>query len=132
MNNVNHPAHYNSGKIEVIDYIEDQQLDFCLGNVIKYVSRAGKKDPQKKQEDLEKALWYLERELGLNKDANAVKKPLLFADWLRTASDDCIASKFCYIDNDGMWHSMLSGKEFVTKEEVYEDNLELLSTEVII
>ena len=130
MNNVNHPAHYNSGKIEVIDYIEDQQLNFCLGNVVKYVSRAGKKDPQKKQEDLEKALWYLERELGLNKDANAVKKPLLFADWLRMASDDDIASKFCYIDNDGMWHSMLSGKEFATKEEAYKDNIIWLYAEV--
>ena len=58
---VNHPSHYTSGCIEVIDYIEDQGLNFHLGNVIKYISRAGKKDPEKKIEDLEKAAWYLNR-----------------------------------------------------------------------
>lgn len=61
--NVENPSHYNSGKIEVIDFIEDQKLGFCLGNVIKYVSRAGKKDSSKTIEDLEKAKWYLEREI---------------------------------------------------------------------
>lgn len=60
---VENPSHYNSGKIEVIDFIEDQKLGFCLGNVIKYVSRAGKKDSSKTIEDLEKAKWYLEREI---------------------------------------------------------------------
>lgn len=60
---INNPQHYNSGKIEVIDFIEDQSLNFNLGNVIKYVSRAGKKDPEKYKEDLEKAKWYLEREI---------------------------------------------------------------------
>lgn len=58
---VNRPSHYTSGKIEVIDFIEDQQLDFCLGNTVKYVARAGKKDPNKTVEDLEKARWYLNR-----------------------------------------------------------------------
>ncbi|MDY2737114.1 DUF3310 domain-containing protein, partial [Intestinibacter sp.] len=48
MDKVNHPAHYNTGKIEVIDYIEDQDLNFHLGNVVKYISRAGKKDPATK------------------------------------------------------------------------------------
>ena len=41
--NVSHPSHYTDGKIEVIDFIEDKKLGFNLGNVIKYVSRAGKK-----------------------------------------------------------------------------------------
>lgn len=59
--NVNHPSHYNDGKIEVIDYIEDQNLNFHLGNVVKYVSRAGKKDKDKTIEDLKKARWYLDR-----------------------------------------------------------------------
>ena len=130
MNNVNHPAHYNSGKIEVIDYIEDQQLDFCLGNVIKYVSRAGKKDPQKKREDLEKALWYLERELGVNKNSKAKEALLNRVDLIRTASDDDIACKFCYVDQFGIWHSILSGKEFATKEEAYKDNIIWLYAEV--
>lgn len=58
---VNHPTHYNSGKIEVIDFIEDQKLGFHLGNAVKYISRAGKKDPAKVKEDLEKAIWYIQR-----------------------------------------------------------------------
>jgi hypothetical protein len=59
--NVNHPSHYCDGKIEVIDYIEDKKLGYHLGNVIKYVSRAGKKCPEKEIEDLKKARWYLNR-----------------------------------------------------------------------
>ena len=60
---VNHPSHYTDGKIEVIDFIEDKQLGFHLGNAVKYISRAGKKDPTKKIQDLEKARWYLDREI---------------------------------------------------------------------
>lgn len=60
---INHPDHYTDGKIEVIDFIEDKQLNFNRGNVIKYVSRAGKKSPEKEIEDLEKALWYIKREI---------------------------------------------------------------------
>ena len=58
---VNHPSHYTYGKIEVIDYIEDKQLDFLLGNVVKYVSRAGHKDDA--LQDLKKAAWYLNRKI---------------------------------------------------------------------
>lgn len=60
---VNHPSHYTSGEIEVIDFIEDQKLDFHLGNTVKYVARAGKKDPSKLVEDLKKAAWYLNRKI---------------------------------------------------------------------
>ena len=56
---VNHPSHYPRGKIEVIDFIEDQQLPYHLGNVIKYIARAGHKGD--KLEDLQKARWYLDR-----------------------------------------------------------------------
>ena len=66
-NQVENPSHYNSGKIEVIDFIEDQNLNFNLGNAVKYISRAGKKDPKKFREDLEKAIWYLNRELKKSK-----------------------------------------------------------------
>lgn len=62
---VNHPSHYTSGKIEVIDFIEDQKLPYHLGNVVKYVARAGKKDPTKTVEDLKKAAWYLNRFIQL-------------------------------------------------------------------
>lgn len=60
---VNHPTHYTSGKIEVCDFILDQQLTYLRGQVIKYVARAGKKDPAKELEDLKKAAWYLNREI---------------------------------------------------------------------
>lgn len=66
---VNHPAHYNTGKIEVIEYIEDQRLCFHLGNAVKYISRAGKKDPTKTIEDLEKAIWYCRRKIETLKPA---------------------------------------------------------------
>lgn len=58
---VDHPSHYNSGKIEVMDFIEDQKLDFHSGNVVKYVCRAGKKSPDTEFEDVMKALFYLRR-----------------------------------------------------------------------
>ena len=57
--NVNHPKHYNTGKIEVIDAIEEWNMGFCDGNVIKYVARHRHKG--KPIEDLKKAKWYLER-----------------------------------------------------------------------
>ena len=60
---VNHPFHYNKGKIECIDYILDQDLNFCRGNAIKYIVRAGLKDKTKEIEDLQKAVFYLNREI---------------------------------------------------------------------
>lgn len=60
---VNHPSYYNVGNIEVIDYIQDKKLGFCLGNAIKYISRAGLKNKNTKVEDLTKAIWYIEREI---------------------------------------------------------------------
>ena len=60
---VNHPKHYTDGRIEVIEYIEDKNLGFCLGNAIKYISRAGKKEKDKEIQDLRKATWYIERRI---------------------------------------------------------------------
>lgn len=60
---VNHPSHYNRGGIEAIEVIEAWGLGFNLGNTIKYISRAGFKNPAKKLEDLKKARWYLNREI---------------------------------------------------------------------
>jgi hypothetical protein len=60
---VNSPSHYTDGQIEVIDFIEDKKLDFHLGNAVKYIARAGKKDPDKYLEDLQKAQWYLDRKI---------------------------------------------------------------------
>lgn len=61
--NVNHPSHYTDGKIEVISFIEDKNLNYHRGNAVKYISRAGKKNPDKEIEDLEKARWYINREI---------------------------------------------------------------------
>jgi hypothetical protein len=61
---VERPAHYAEGrKYETIDVIEDWRLSYRLGNCVKYVSRAGRKDPAKTIEDLRKAQWYLNREI---------------------------------------------------------------------
>ena len=60
---VNHPPHYKSGGVETIDFIEAKQLGFHLGNVVKYISRAGIKS-HNPPEDLKKAQWYLNREVA--------------------------------------------------------------------
>jgi hypothetical protein len=76
VDNVNHPSHYNSGKIEVIEAIEDWGLGFHRGNSVKYIARAGKKDPAKELEDLEKASWYLNRSIELLKAQTEDREPL--------------------------------------------------------
>ena len=58
---VDHPSHYNQGRIEVIDFIDDQNLGFSLGNAIKYICRCAHKG--KKVEDLRKSIWYIEHEI---------------------------------------------------------------------
>ena len=60
--NVNHPAHYKVGGIETIDFIEAKKLNYNLGNVVKYITRADHKGNT--QEDLLKARWYLNREIS--------------------------------------------------------------------
>lgn len=66
---VNHPSHYTQGKIEVIDFIEDQKLNYHLGNCVKYICRCFVKHKDKPSEDLKKARWYLNREIKeLEKD----------------------------------------------------------------
>lgn len=61
---INHPAHYGGDTpYEAIKVIEAWGLGFCLGNTVKYISRAGKKDPAATVEDLRKAMWYLDREI---------------------------------------------------------------------
>lgn len=82
---VSHPIHYNQGKIEVIEFLEDQKLGFHLGNVVKYVARAGKKVPVKSSpvmeaeltlKDLQKARWYLDRYIELVAAAQIGREPV--------------------------------------------------------
>lgn len=66
---VSNPSHYTEGrKYEPIDVIEDWELGFCTGNALKYISRAGRKDNA--IQDLEKAKWYVEREIKKLKVTN--------------------------------------------------------------
>ena len=64
---VNHPVHYGGedNLYEAIKVIEAWELDFHLGNTVKYISRAGKKGSDKELQDLKKALWYLQGRLRI-------------------------------------------------------------------
>ncbi|MBN9199703.1 MAG: DUF3310 domain-containing protein [Microbacterium ginsengisoli] len=88
---VNRPAHYTQYRgLEVIDLTE--QMNFNRGNAVKYLARAGAKDPAREIEDLEKARWYVDREIGrlggkrirdaVEADARA-EVVAEIADWLR-------------------------------------------------
>lgn len=71
---VNHPAHYGGADnlYEAIKVIEAWELGFCLGNTVKYISRAGKKDAR--LQDLKKAAWYLQREIDNQEKAEAARR----------------------------------------------------------
>lgn len=58
---VNHPSHYGGSEniYEAIKVIDAWDLGFSLGNAVKYISRAGKKHPEKEIEDLQKSIWYI-------------------------------------------------------------------------
>lgn len=62
------PDYYKSNGVETIDVIEAFELNFNLGNVIKYVLRAGKKQGEEKEKDLNKALFYVSREIKREDD----------------------------------------------------------------
>ena len=70
---VNHPSHYGGvdNPYEAIKVIEAWELDFHLGNTVKYISRAGKKNVDKELEDLLKAKWYLDRKIENIKNGNS-------------------------------------------------------------
>ena len=77
---VSHPEYYGGSKnsYEAIKVIEAWDLNFSLGNVIKYISRAGKKSSEDMEKDLRKALWYLERHINNitnNKEASYANNP---------------------------------------------------------
>ena len=66
---VDHPPHYKKGGIEAIDVIEAWDLNFSLGSVVKYISRHGRKPGESAVKDLEKSVWYLQREIERIKKA---------------------------------------------------------------
>lgn len=71
LDNVNHPPHYNLGKIECIDFIINQNFDFFRGNIIKYLSRYRHKNGV---EDLKKARWYLNKLIEVTHAQTFVKE----------------------------------------------------------
>lgn len=76
--NVNHPAHYHAdGPHEVIKVLEAWGLfgNHCLANSVKYIARAGKKDPTKYVEDLQKARWYLDYEIKRAEEMQRLSSP---------------------------------------------------------
>lgn len=72
---VNHPVHYGGedNLYEAIKVIEAWDLDFHLGNTVKYISRAGKKGTDKELQDLRKALWYLQRKIDNLENVSGIK-----------------------------------------------------------
>lgn len=75
MSNIDHPKHYNMARAECIDIIEDLGLGFHLGNALKYIWRAGLKDPDRAREDISKARWYLDRYLEAHPDSQELLDP---------------------------------------------------------
>lgn len=71
---VHHPSHYNAGRIEVIEFLEDQKLEPHEWNAVKYICRA--KHKSARLQDLEKAIWYLRRKIEILSSAEQGKQPL--------------------------------------------------------
>jgi hypothetical protein len=97
---INHPAHYNIGKHEVIDVIEGQGWGegFNLGNALKYITRAGHKDASTALEDLKKAAWYIEREIMRKRKISTDIR----AEWekqTRDACEECEEDESIPVDN---------------------------------
>lgn len=88
-NNVSHPSHYTYGKIECIDFIQDKNLNFCLGNAIKYIVRAGHKASngmtanEKAIEDLEKAKQYIDFEIKVRQNFETENSQRTDEDFLK-------------------------------------------------
>lgn len=93
---VNKPSHYAEGRqFETIEVIEDWKLSYRLGNCVKYISRAGRKGDRK--QDLEKALWYLQREI------EAIDKPSQYNPPADVQYEDVLEYYGQSIDLDEAW-----------------------------
>lgn len=72
--------HYNHGVIEIIDFIEDQNLSFHRGNAVKYLCRAGRKSPETEVSDLESAKYYIQRDIDLLRTSKQAIKATSLVD----------------------------------------------------
>ena len=91
-NSIDSPSHYAEGRrYETIDVIEDWGLGFRLGNAVKYLSRAGRKDSSKTVEDLKKAIWYINREIEAlegTRSSYSVRRGVTYQDVLQDAAHE--------------------------------------------
>ena len=123
-NPVDHPDHYKAGNLEVIDIIEEYGLDFHLGNAVKYILRAGRKteDPI---EDLEKAVWYIQRFLDYEVRYTLTPKGKAVAELLKEGLHPPIVENLGYeskpgfvweLREDGKWHNRKFDRVIVTQD----------------
>lgn len=122
---VNHPSHYNSGKIEVIEAIEDWGFGegFNLGNAIKYIARANHKGNH--IEDLKKAVWYVSREIARLDKLNSKN-----TDALKEV-ESALATRIC--SNQTSVSEVLSSAETTIREyivAVTEDDKETTTNQI--
>jgi hypothetical protein len=107
---VNHPQHYGGDTpYEAIKVIEAWNLDFCLGNTVKYISRAGKKSAEKEVEDLLKARWYLERRL---QQLGHKEEPLVVEKKARFKSAVSPDGQWMFRLEDGTWVDLRTHENF--------------------
>ena len=112
MEMVNHPSHYGGEEnvYETIKIIEHHKLNFCKGNVLKYLLRAGKKYDDKELEDLEKALWYLQREVDNTKKEREHQELLKSLASMVVFDDNATYGGFSYASEDYIQNTVtLSG-----------------------
>lgn len=106
---VNHPDHYTAGGIEAIDVIEAYGLDFHLGNAVKYILRAGRKTDSP-VEDLEKAIWYINRFLDTKVYYSITQKGKAVAALLKEGIDVPLVKNLGYKENGGiLWYLLEDG-----------------------
>lgn len=100
---INHPAHYTEGRrFETIEVIEDWELGFRLGNCVKYISRAGRKDPAKTIEDLKKGRRYLDREIAAL-EGEQTSHSATYEDVLDDAVEDAVNYGYTEADWNAYW-----------------------------
>jgi hypothetical protein len=110
-NNINHPKHYNSKKVECIEISE--QMNFCLGNAFKYLYRY--EDKGKPIEDLEKAIWYLKRGLEDNCNKNYYNNLSKINKIIEDVKSDFISKAMKYIGNNDLNKAIKSIKKEIKK-----------------
>lgn len=124
MSQIAHPDYYKGNSIEAWDYIKDHDLNFDLGNAIKYITRAGKKDRESKRDDLEKAINYICHELkqeGLvcTYVIGDVAEPDEVTIWSATSDGNCVAGELRNSDIE-LCQSKSTGEYTLYVERIYD------------